>query len=281
MANPLKRWQVLRDARIAYVDWGENGPTILLLHGDMRTGRSWDAVARSLRAMFHVISVDARGHGDSEWSDHGYRFDERVKDLAAFCIALGLKNIVGVGHSTGGVVMALCAAQYPTIFKRLALLEPMIVVDEKFQSAMIKRSEFSRTTWKDREELFIFLKNHAGAGFWREDVIQDVVQHESYFRKDGLLDMKWSPNSFRETERDGDYVDLKPIFRDLNIPILLVRGSAEQNTFENLHYVPEDMPNVSRCTIRNTGHNMYMEKPESVAQLLIKFNDSQSIPTCL
>ena len=93
--------------------------------------------------------------------------------------------------------------------------------------------------------------------------------------------MKWSPNSFRETERDGDYVDLKPIFRDLNIPILLVRGSAEQNTFENLHYVPEDMPNVSRCTIRNTGHNMYMEKPESVAQLLIKFNDSQSIPTCL
>ena len=129
--------------------------------------------------------------------------------------------------------------------------------------------------------MFIFLKNHAGAGFWREDVIQDVVQHESYFRKDGLLDMKWSPNSFRETERDGDYVDLKPIFRDLNIPILLVRGSAEQNTFENLHYVPEDMPNVSRCTIRNTGHNMYMEKPESVAQLLIKFNDSQSIPTCL
>ena len=94
MANPLKRWQVLRDARIAYVDWGENGPTILLLHGDMRTGRSWDAVARSLRAMFLVISVDARGHGESEWSSSGFEkyswsrpFDRRSR-YGSMCCAI-------------------------------------------------------------------------------------------------------------------------------------------------------------------------------------------------
>ena len=80
-----------------------------MLHGDMRTSRSWDAVARDLSSRFRVIAMDARGHGDSDWTPRGYAFRERAEDLTAFCERLGLSGVIGVGHSTGGVVMSLVA----------------------------------------------------------------------------------------------------------------------------------------------------------------------------
>ena len=99
---------------------------MLMLHGDMRTARSWDAVARDLCRRFHILSLDARGHGDSEWTERGYRFDNRVEDLKAFCEHVGLSNMIAVGHSTGGVIMTKLADSHPGFFNRLVLLEPMV-----------------------------------------------------------------------------------------------------------------------------------------------------------
>lgn len=124
--HPASHAVAVNGIRLRYADWGGDGAPMLLLHGDMRTGRSWDAVARRLSDRFRVIAPDARGHGDSDWTQRGYRFAERAQDLAAFCDALGLRDAIGVGHSTGGVVMTLCAQRRPRIFGKLTLLEPML-----------------------------------------------------------------------------------------------------------------------------------------------------------
>ena len=62
----------VRGITLHYVEWGDRGPPLLMLHGDMRTSRSWDAVARDLSSRFRVIAVDARGHGGSDWTPRGY-----------------------------------------------------------------------------------------------------------------------------------------------------------------------------------------------------------------
>ncbi|HIN71161.1 MAG TPA: alpha/beta hydrolase, partial [Dehalococcoidia bacterium] len=61
-SKPQERFVRVRDINLRYVDWGDNGPMLLLLHGSMRTSRSWDAMARLLHDRFHVIALDARGH---------------------------------------------------------------------------------------------------------------------------------------------------------------------------------------------------------------------------
>ena len=119
------------------MDWGDNGPLLLLLHGDMRTSRSWDAVARELASWFHVIALDARGHGDSDWTRRGYSMSDRVEDLAAFCEYVGLRGALAAGHSTGGVVVALCAERLPAAFSRLVLMEPLLVLDDGFQTVQV------------------------------------------------------------------------------------------------------------------------------------------------
>ena len=278
MVEPTHCEVCTRDITLRYVDWGGDGPVMLLFHGDMRTSRSWDAVARRLTGDYRVIALDARGHGDSDWTPRGYRFSERVDDLAAFCESLGLRDIIGVAHSTGGVVMALCARRHPGMFSRLALMEPMVVVDDRFHKMVAGREHAERSTWKSREELHNYLSKHQATANWHPEVLRDVVAHEAYRREDGLYDMKWSSFTFNWKDRDGDHVDLKPVFAELGLPVLFIRSSGHRTRIKELNEVQDGIPDFHRLTIENTGHNMYMERPEAIADAIRDFTCGRELP---
>lgn len=281
MTNPTSHKLAARGITLSYVDWGGDGPTMLLLHGDMRTSRSWDAVSRRLAADYRVIALDARGHGDSDWTPRGYRFAERMDDLAAFCDALNLKDIIGVAHSTGGVVMSLCAQKHPGVFSRLALMEPMVVVDDRFHKMVAGREHAERTTWESRDALRDYLSQHPAASSWHPEVLSDVVAHEAYKRDDGLFDMKWASATFNWADRDGDHVDLKPVFAGLGLPILFIRSSGHQTRIKELNEVQDGIPDFHRLTIENTGHNMYMERPDAIAHAVRDFISGRELPSTL
>ena len=272
MNQPTSHFVAIDGVRLHYVDWGDNGPDVLMLHGDLRTSRSWDAVARQLAPSFHVLSLDYKGHGDSDWPRRGYRFSQRVDELYSFCEAVDLKDATAVGHSTGGVIMTLMAEKYPGTFGKLVMLEPMIHVDEKFQRMVSSRREnHGRTVWNSREELYDYLKKHHAAGRWRDDVIRDVVEHEAYLMDDGKLDMKWSIDSMNWEERDGEYYELIPIFRTLSLPILFMCSSQRRNQFRDLYPLAGANSNFDIVTIEDSDHNMYMERPDEVAEAISDF----------
>ena len=274
--NPSIHTVRVQSIDLNYVDWGtppgaEGAPTLFLLHGDMRTSRSWDAIARHLRDSYRVVALDSRGHGDSDWPDSGYTFAQRVDDLEAFSDAVGMRNAVAVAHSTGGVVATLLSDRRPDIFSRLVLLEPMVVVTESFQRMVSGRSERPRRTWADRREMYDYLKAHRMTGKWRDDVIRDVVEHESYELPDGRLDMKWAIASMSWSEREGDYLDIKPTLRTLGKPILFVMSDSRADSFRHLHPIAEETPDFDLLTIPDSAHNMYMDQPAAVAEAVRRF----------
>ena len=281
MKQPTSHKISARGITLRYVDWGGDGPTMLMLHGDMRTSRSWDAVARRLADEYRIIALDMRGHGDSDWTPRGYRFAERVDDLAAFCDALDLRGVFGVAHSTGGVVMSLCAQKRPGMFSQLALMEPMVVVDERFHNMVAGREHAERSTWQSREELHAYLSKHRAASSWHPEVLDDVVAHEAYQRDDGLIDMKWSSYTFNRLDRDGDNVDLKPVFAELGLPILFIRSSGHSTRIKELNEVQDGIPDFHRLVIENTGHNMYMERPGAIAHSIREFAAGRELPPSL
>ena len=272
MTVPTSRFVQAGGVRLHFADWGGEGrPTLLLLHGDMRTSRSWDAVARELRGDFHVLALDMRGHGDSDWPESGYTFAQRVDDLEAFADAVGLRGAATAAHSTGGVVATLLAERRPDIFSRLMLLEPMVVVTESFQRMVSKRAETPRRTWASRAEMRDYLKWHRMTGKWRDDVIEDVAAHESYARADGRLDMKWATASMAWKEREGDYPDLRPALRTLGKPILFAMSDSRAAAFAEVARIAERTADFDTLTIADSGHNMYMDQPSAVADAARRF----------
>jgi pimeloyl-ACP methyl ester carboxylesterase len=97
---------VARDGVVLVADVGgpELAPTVALMHGGGQTRFSWASTMRSLVSVgYRVINFDARGHGDSGWSQDGaYSFAVRAADLRSI-----LDDVHGpfslVGASMGGV----------------------------------------------------------------------------------------------------------------------------------------------------------------------------------
>ena len=272
MNVPTSRFVRAGGVNLHFADWGGEGrPTLLLLHGDMRTSRSWDAVARELRGDFRVLALDMRGHGESDWTESGYTFAQRADDLEAFIDAVGIRGAAVAAHSTGGVVATLLAERRPDAFSRLMLLEPMVVVTEGFQRMVSKRAETPRRTWASRAEMRDYLKWHRATGKWRADVIEDVVAHESYARADGRLDMKWATASMAWKEREGDYPDLRPALRTLGKPILFVMSDSRAGAFADVIRIAERTADFDTLAIADSGHNMYMDQPTAVANAARRF----------
>ncbi|MEY4270679.1 MAG: hypothetical protein RLZZ58_1895, partial [Pseudomonadota bacterium] len=86
-------------------------PSILLLHGGGQTRKVWADVADALhQAGRHVINLDLRGHGASDWPEDGrYDFDAYVEDLRAVLAQMRTRPVV-VAATLGGWIATIALA---------------------------------------------------------------------------------------------------------------------------------------------------------------------------
>src|SRR5918998_186562 len=88
--------------QIYYKDWGE-GPPIVFSHGWPLNADAWDNQMVFLAQNgYRTIAHDRRGHGRSDQPSSGNELDTYANDLASLIETLDLRDIVLVGHSTGG-----------------------------------------------------------------------------------------------------------------------------------------------------------------------------------
>src|SRR5574337_473392 len=99
--------------RLHYAAWGPRGASpLLLLHGGAANSHWWDWVAPRLAGGFRVLALDFPGHGKSEWPrPPRYRMQDFARAVMGFADGLGIGCLDLVGHSMGGKVAMLMAAQ--------------------------------------------------------------------------------------------------------------------------------------------------------------------------
>ncbi len=112
-------------ARLTYLDWGGQGPGLLLLHGMGDSPHTFDDLAPALTDGFHVVGLSRRGHGQSErrWD---YDVNTLVEDIRQFLDTLGWRQAVLVGHDMAGSEMVRFAALYPERVSKLVFLDAAV-----------------------------------------------------------------------------------------------------------------------------------------------------------
>jgi pimeloyl-ACP methyl ester carboxylesterase len=112
-----------RGFAVRQLEWGDRDlPTIFLLHGFSSTAVVWINVAEALADRYHLVALDQRGHGASEWDPQGrYSIDDFVADAREASQQLGLEAFVLVGHSMGGSIAYTYAATHPEDVVRLVI----------------------------------------------------------------------------------------------------------------------------------------------------------------
>jgi pimeloyl-ACP methyl ester carboxylesterase len=106
-----------------YLEWGASDASPLLAASSRPAECSCLGRVRAGHGRhYRVVAPDARGWGDSQWSD-AYSDDGFIEDIRALVTALGLKRPILCGNSMGGVLAYYYASLYPNGVDRLILVD--------------------------------------------------------------------------------------------------------------------------------------------------------------
>ena len=214
---------------IYYKDWGK-GPVITFSHGWPLNADMWDAQMLFLANQgFRVVAHDRRGHGRSSQASSGNDMNGYADDLAALIEALDLRDIVMVGHSTGGGEVAryigrhgtsrvakavLIAAVPPIMLKSASNPEGLpIELFDGLRSALLK----------DRSQTYReFAPQFYGANRPGAQVSQGTLdQFWLWSMQCGLKNSYESIKAFSETDFTED-------LKKFDIPTLVMHGEDDQ-----------------------------------------------------
>ena len=118
----------LRGHTVSLRHWGRDGaPMVLMLHGWMDVGASFQFLVDAMKGDWHVVAPDQRGYGGTEWTREaagGYWFAEYIADLEAVIDYISPDAPVHlVGHSLGGNVCSIYAGIRPRRVNKLVSLD--------------------------------------------------------------------------------------------------------------------------------------------------------------
>ncbi|MEV5755014.1 alpha/beta hydrolase [Actinoallomurus sp. NPDC052308] len=282
------------DVRIHYVTAGtppsdgEDGRTILLLHGWPQTWWEWRLIMEPLRSEgWFVVAPDYRGAGGSSKPESGYDKQTMASDVRALLHHLGVNNpITLVGHDLGMLVAYAFASLYPNDVERLVLMEAPIPGTEAYESVLATTRFSEAKLWHFHfhgapenvaETLiagseFPYLHSFYVKLSANPDAISmsDVERYVAAYTAPGA--MRAGLELFRAFEKDAD--DNRHILSDkgkLKMPVLGLGGTASFFLPVAEEMLSEVAESVTVRPIKDSGHWIAEEQPETLLKRLREF----------
>lgn len=273
----LARLTTLDGAEIFYKDWGpKDASPIMFHHGWPLTADDWNnQMLFFLSHGYRVIAHDRRGHGRSDQTCSGNDMDTYAADVAAIVRALDLRNVVHIGHSTGGGEVARYAAraEQGRVAKAVLIgaVAPMMVRSQANPDGIPREifDGFRKALVANRAQFFRDVPSGPFYGFNR--IGAKVSQ--------GLIDNWWRQGMSGSIKAHHDCItafsetDFTDDLKMIAVPILFLHGEDDQLVpIENAaHKAIKLVRNGRLISYPGLSHGLFATHPEIVNADLMNF----------
>ena len=290
--RPARReLHVVRGARIAVTRWGPGVAPIVLLHGTMDCGASYQLLADALPDDWPLAAVDWRGYGDSEPRADGYLFVNTLGDLDALLEQLSPDAPARLaGHSYGGTVAATYAGVRPERVAWLVNLEGFGLRPAQAESVPARHAAWLSALRAHRVAHEV--RSYASL----EDLAARVAKRNPHLSAERarFLAGVWSrpaPGGGRALCADPLHRLLSPIrptaeefaacWRLIRCPALLMWGEDSELVRRMGRAGSVDrwrslVPASAVAAVAGAGHMLHVEQPEACARALAAFVREQA-----
>jgi pimeloyl-ACP methyl ester carboxylesterase len=265
-----------RGLRLRAEVWGgEAAPPVMLLHGGGQTRHAWGGTARSLAEDgWSAVSVDLRGHGESEWAPDGdYEFDAFARDVDAIARTFATPPVL-VGASLGGIASLIATGLLGTPARALVLVDVAARIEVAGAARIMDFMTAKPDGFASLEEVA-----DAVAGYLpHRERPSDLGGLAKNLRKgeDGRYRWHWDPRfMMRERPRvaSPDVVNqLDDAARALRLPTLLVRGRlSDLLSEEGARHFLELAPHARFVDVSGAGHMVAGDRNDRFTQAVREF----------
>ena len=248
--------------RLVCRDWGGDGPAVLLLHGLAGHAGEWDALAEPLRASHRVVAVDQRGHGASDRLPADVSRDAYVADVVAVVERLGLAPVVLVGQSLGGHTAILTAARHPEAVRALVAVEADVSDPDPTWPTEIRRWFDSwPVSFPSHEDAARFFGGGPVGRGWADGLEE----------RDGRWWPRCDPDVMVRTVEEAARHSFAHEWERITCPTLLLLAQASVLPPSRVDALLRRRPPTSAVSLPGTHHDLHLERPELVYELLHGF----------
>ena len=265
-AKAVDRYVKVGDLNLHYLEWGDAGaPPVIMVHGLTGNAHAFDLLAPHFATRYHVISVDVRGRGDSDWAADGdYSNDSYVADLEGLRQSLGFERFSLVGTSMGGRISLTYAGTYPERVERTVLNDIGPEVDPRGGSRIASSSRDAVTNFGTIEEVMAWHReNRVGFSAMSEDQQRTMAGHTVKALPDGGYTWKMDPAVRSDPRRPDPEASWKLALRIAG-PVLLVRGGdSDLLSPEIAQRMVAEMQDCRMVEVPGVGHAPTLMEPEA------------------
>jgi len=264
-----KRSVVVGGLRLSFLEWGIAGhPVLCFLHGGSAHAHWFDLVTPAFTDRFHVIALDQRGHGESQWAKPpAYATENFAADLLGFIDALGLARVAMIGHSMGGHNAMSFAAWHPDRVSALVIVDSRPTIPTDRLDRLRRRGERTLRPYPTREaaaQSFRLLPRETNA----DPALLAHLGTAGVVERDGAWVYRFDPASNAERHP----VDAWTLLDRITAPTLIARGELSP-------VLPRTMADKLRGAIRGASlveipasyHHLILDNPAGFVQELDTF----------
>lgn len=182
----MPQFEVNQKVKINYDVFSNSVPTTtFFVHGNLASNRWWMPTVEELKKRYpqstgSVICAEFRGCGGSSApeSESDVTMDNFANDFISLIRSLNLSKINLVGHSTGGLIVAMMLAKAPELFNKAFLLDPVGAEGVKFDDSMIQAFDAMKID-KNLTAAVIgstIHKNNPEAAFFKDIIVEDAFK---------------------------------------------------------------------------------------------------------
>ena len=281
----LTRFEGFEGIHLVADVWGDDDAwPVVLMHGGGQTRHAWGSTARVLaEGGWRAVSLDLRGHGDSEWALNGdYSFTAYAADCIAVADAVGRPPVV-VGASLGGVSAIMAEGGSDRVVS-----SGLVIVDithksnpeglQRIHDFMSSGLEGFATLEDAAEAIAAYTPNRTKrvnpAG------LRKVLRQ----RADGRWYWHWDPKFIQRGRQEVPGEDFMALFEaslhNIGVPTLLVRGLlSDVVTEEGVQAFLDAIPGARLVDVGDAAHMVAGDQNDAFSNAVVEFLETDIRPT--
>lgn len=269
--------------QIPSIDFGGEGKQVHFAHANGFHPMMYRELISELLPKFNVNAKLFRPFWDGSNPQELKSWKLLGDDLIKYFDQNGFKDVIGIGHSMGGVASVLACKKRPDLFSKLILLEPVILPPKVYLSrflpyairqSMIPPAKIAlkrKDTWESKEVAYNQLKSKRVFKDIPDKVFKDYIDYGTKPNKNGGVSLSYS-KAWESQIYTNSATNPWSALKSLNIPVLVVRGTKSNVLLDkSWELMKSRLKSFTFKEIEDGGHLVPFEKKTEISKLILEF----------